>query len=108
MPTIVIQDDVIIRTAQVILDPDTDPERRAAIADYFSVDVPDFTGWCDELRKTIPGLFPSTVINVSDQDAFRAALGEADGAVIEDFKFGAGEIAAAPRLRIVHSFRTEK
>ena len=107
MPTIVIQDDVVIRTAQVILDPDTDPERQAAIADYFSVDVPDFMGWCDALRRTIPALYPSRVINVADQDGFRAALAEADAAVIEDFAFGADEIEAAPRLRIVHGFRAD-
>ena len=107
MPTIVIQDDVIIRTAQVILDPDTDPERQAAIADYFSVDVPDFMGWCANVRKTIPGLFPSRVINVASQEDFRAALGQADGAVIEDLDFGAEEIAAAPGIRIVHSFRAD-
>ena len=107
MPTIVIQDDVVIRTAQVILDPDTDPERQVAIADYFSVDVPDFMGWCTELRKTIPNLFPSKVVNTSGQDEFRAALADADGAIIEDFDFGPEEIAAAPKLRIVHSFRTD-
>ncbi len=107
MPTIVIQDDVIIRTAQVILDPDTDPERQTAIADYFSVDVPDFAGWCADVRKTIPNLFPSRVINVASQDAFRAALPDADGAIIEDLEFGAEEIAAAPKLRIVHSFRSD-
>ncbi|MHA1109318.1 MAG: hypothetical protein ACTSQV_09410, partial [Alphaproteobacteria bacterium] len=90
-----------------ILDPDTDPERQAAIADYFSVDVPDFMGWCHELRKTIPNLFPSKVINAADQESFRAALADADGAVIEDLEFGAEEIACAPKLRIVHSFRTD-
>lgn len=107
MPTIVIQDDVIIRTAQVILDPDTDPERQAAVADYFSVDMPDFMGWCGELRKTIPGLFPSRVINVSDQEQFRAALAGAHGAVIEDLEFGPAEIEAAPDLRIVHNFSSD-
>ena len=43
MPKIVAQDDVIIRTAQVILDPNTDPERYAAFADYYHVDIPELT-----------------------------------------------------------------
>ena len=37
MLKIVAEEDTIIRTAQVILDPDTDPERYAAFADYYKV-----------------------------------------------------------------------
>ena len=60
MPKIVAEDDVIIRSSQVILDPDTDPERYAAIADYYHVDVPDFDGWANRVRASIPNLFPAT------------------------------------------------
>ena len=76
MPTIVVEDDVVIRSLQVVLDPDTDPERQAAIADYLSVDVPDFDGWRDRVRAAFPSVCPSRVINVSTQEELLAALPE--------------------------------
>ncbi len=59
MPKIVAQDDVIIRTAQVILDPNTDPERYAAFADYYHVDIPEFDDWVARVRGSVPDLFPA-------------------------------------------------
>ena len=51
MPTIVIQNDHIIRALQVILDPDCPQERRDAFADYYSVDMPEFPQWCTEIQQ---------------------------------------------------------
>ncbi len=107
MPVVVAQDDVIIRTVQAVLDPETPPERQAAIADYFSVDVPDFDGWLTRVRATIPGLFPATVRMVSDREAFHAALPDADAAVIESLAMGEAELALAPRLKVVQNFGTD-
>lgn len=104
MPIIVAQDDVIIRSVQVILDPDTDPDRVAAIADYYSVDLTDFDGFVAKIRATASGLFPATVKMVDDQEGFRAALRDADAAVLESFTVGEEELAAAPNLRIIQKF----
>ena len=107
MPKIVAEDDVIIRAAQVILDPGTDPERYAAIADYYHVDVPDFDGWVSDVRNSAPDLYPATLQMVGDQDAFRAAIGDADGVICESLTIGEEELAAAPGLKVVQKFGTD-
>lgn len=107
MPKIVAEDDVIIRTSQVILDPETDPERYAAFADYYHVDMPDFDGWVKGLRTATPSLYPARFEMVADQDAFRAALGDANGIVCEGFTIGEEELAAAPELKVVQKFGTD-
>jgi phosphoglycerate dehydrogenase-like enzyme len=107
MPTIVIQNDHIIRALSVMLDPDCDPERLAGFADYYSVDMPEFPQWCDELRKKYPAVAPSRVVLTNSQEEFRAALPEADAVVIEDFVVGEEELALAPNLKIVQNFRTD-
>lgn len=107
MPKIVAQDDVIIRTAQVILDPNTDPERCAAIADYFHVDIPGFDGWMDRLRASVPTLYPAVFEMTGDQESFRTALADADGTICESFKIGEAELEAAPRLKVIQKFGTD-
>lgn len=107
MPKIVAQDDVIIRTAQVILDPDTDPQRYAAFADYYLVDMPDFDGWVARVRSSVPGLFPARFEMVSDQEELRGALEDADGIICESLTIGEAELAAAPKLKVVQNFGTD-
>ena len=107
MPTIVIQNDHIIRALSVMLDPDCDPERLAGFADYYSVDMPEFPQWCEDLRKKYPAVAPSRVVLTNSQEEFRAALPEADAVVIEDFVVGEEELALAPNLKIVQNFRTD-
>jgi phosphoglycerate dehydrogenase-like enzyme len=107
MPTIVAEDDVIIRTSQVILDPDTDPERYAAIKDYYHVDVPWFDDWVSQVRASVPDLYPAKYRMLGDEESFRAALHEADGVIVEGFRVGREEIDAAPNLKIVQKFGTD-
>ncbi len=107
MPTLVLEDDVALHALQVVLDPHTEPERRAAIAEYMSLDLPDFDGWLANVRAAQPAICPSRVINVSTQQELRAALAEADGVVVQDLMVGEAELAAAPNLRIVHGYRSD-
>lgn len=107
MPKIVAEDDVIIRTSQVILDPHTDPERYAAIADYYHVDLPGFDEWVAGVRASIPHLYPATFRMVGDQDEFRAAIGDADGIICETLTVGEAELDAAPKLKVVQKFGTD-
>ena len=104
MPKIVAQDDKIIRSAQVILDPDTDPERLAAIADYYSVDMKDFDGFLAKLRGLAEGLFPASFTMVDDQKTFRAEIKDADATIVENFTIGEEELSTAPNLKIVQKF----
>lgn len=107
MPTLVVQNDHIIRALQVILDPACDRERVEAFADYYSVDMPEFPDWCAEMRKRYPAVAPSSVILADNQEDFREKVAEADGVVVEDIRVGEEELAAAPNLRIVQNFRTD-
>ena len=104
MPKIVAEDDVIIRASQVILDPKTDPERFSAIAEYYGVDVPDFNGWVESIRLSANNLFPATFKMVGDIESFRAALPNADGAIIESLPFGRRELDIATDLKVVQKF----
>lgn len=107
MPTLVIQNDQIIRALSAILDPDCDPARAAGFADYYSVDMPEFPEWCVEMREKYPAIAASAVVLANNQDEFDAALADADGVVIEDFIMGTEQLDAAPNLKIVHNFRSD-
>ncbi|MBT4491027.1 MAG: hypothetical protein HOC72_26045, partial [Rhodospirillaceae bacterium] len=107
MPTLVIQNDHIIRALQVILDPACDQERLDAFADYYSVDMPEFPDWCVDIRKKYSAIAPSDVILTDSQEEFAAAIPKADAVVIEDFTVGEAELASAPNLKIVQNFRTD-
>lgn len=107
MPKIVAEDDVIIRTAQVILDPNADAERYAAIADYYHVDVPEFDDWVNKIRTSIPKLYPAACEMHADRESFHAALANADGVICESFTIGEAELAAAPNLKVIQKFGTD-
>ena len=107
MPTLVVQNDHILRALQVILDPDCEQERVEAFADYYSVDMPEFPDWCVDIRKKYPKIAPSTVLLAEDQDDFRAKIAEADAVVVEELVVGEEELAAAPNLKLVQNFRTD-
>jgi phosphoglycerate dehydrogenase-like enzyme len=107
MPVIVAQNDPIIRALQVVLDPKTDPERQAAIADYYSVDIRDFEDWRAKLRARLPGAFPAEMRMVDDQDQFASALADADAVVVESLKVGRGELDRGRRLKVVQKFGTD-
>jgi phosphoglycerate dehydrogenase-like enzyme len=107
MPVIVAQNDPIIRALQVVLDPKTDPERQAAIADYYSVDLPDYEDWRTKLRARLAVAFPSDMRMVDEQDQLDAALADADGVVVESLRFGRIQLDRAPRLKVVQKFGTD-
>tara|TARA_Y100001934_G_scaffold201942_1_gene238078 strand:- start:6 stop:1085 length:1080 start_codon:yes stop_codon:yes gene_type:complete len=107
MPTLVIQNDHIIRALSVILDPDCDAERITAFADYYSVDMPEFPEWCEQIRKKYPAVAPSRVILTNSQEEFQQALQDADAVVVEDFIVGVEELSLAPKLKFIQNFRTD-
>ncbi|MEC7489037.1 MAG: D-isomer specific 2-hydroxyacid dehydrogenase family protein [Pseudomonadota bacterium] len=107
MPKIVAEDDVIIRASQIILDPKTDPERYAAIADYYLVDVPDFDGWINNIRKSVCGLFPARFEMLKSIHAYHAALSDADGIICESLPVGERELEMSPALKVVQKFGTD-
>lgn len=106
MTVIVVEDDPFPRLIQVILDPQTSAERRAAFANLMAHDLPDFDGWCERVRRNAPGLYPSEVRLVSSQEELRAALPGASVAVVESLQVGGEELDLADRLRVVQKYGT--
>src|SRR5215468_8162609 len=72
-PVLVVENDVWARLIGVVLDPTTRPERWAAFADFMSPDLPDFKGWCDQVRKRAPSLYPSEVRLVASRSELQSS-----------------------------------
>lgn len=104
---VVIEEDRVLRLAQVLLDPAAPPERYAAFADYNTHDLPDFRGWCEALRQSVPNLFPANVQLVTSQAELQAGLPDAGVLIVESLTVGEAELALAPQLRVVQQFGTQ-
>jgi len=102
----VVENDPFPRMLKAFLDPDTEPARLAALADFFAHDLPDFGGWLAELRALAGPLYPAEVRLVKDQAALAAQLPDAEIIVTESFALGSAEIARAPRLKAVQKYGT--
>ena len=74
MTKIILEDDHILRILAVILDPNTPEQQMTAICDFFAHDVPDFLGWCEQLRGRLPGLAPADIVFVSNQAELAAKV----------------------------------
>lgn len=103
-PVIVAEDDPFTRLIQIVLDPDTDPERTAAWADFMAHDAPDFASWCERVRHQAQRLVPARVQLVKTEEEMRAALPEACALVVEGFQVGADHLAVAPKLKLVQKY----
>jgi phosphoglycerate dehydrogenase-like enzyme len=104
LPVIVVEDDPFTRLIQIVLDPATSEERHSAFADFMSPDEPDFGGWCSRVRAASPGLCPAQVRMVTSDAEMRAQLPDACALVVESFRVGQDDLAAAPRLKIVQKY----
>jgi phosphoglycerate dehydrogenase-like enzyme len=105
-PVIVVEDDPFPRLIQVILDPKTPAERRAAFADLMAHDLPDFDGWCERVRRNAPVLYPAEVRLVTSQEDLRANLPGAGVLVVESLMVGREELDVADRLAVVQKYGT--
>lgn len=103
-PIIVVEDDPFPRMLKAFLDPTIEPQRLAALADFFAHDLPDFAGWLAHLRAMAGPLYPADVRLVANQEALRAQLPDASAVVTESFEISAAEIALAPKLRVVQKY----
>jgi lactate dehydrogenase-like 2-hydroxyacid dehydrogenase len=107
MPTIVVQNDHILRVLSPVLDPDCEKRLMDGFADYYSVDMPGFPEWCADIQKRYNAVAPAKVLLANDEDQWRAMLPEADLIVTEDFPVGAAELALAPKVRFVQGFGSD-
>jgi phosphoglycerate dehydrogenase-like enzyme len=103
-PTILIEEDHFLKIVAVILDPATPPAHQQAVADFFAHDVPDFPGWCAELRARLPGLYPARVMFAASQADLLANLSGADAVIVESLVIDRAALAGARRLKIAHKF----
>ena len=103
-PVILGEDDSSTRLVQLILDPSASAEARAAFADFFANDLPDFEAWCAQVRRKAANLYPADVRIAAEHSEFRAGLAEADGLFIESLPVGKAELAAAERLVVIQKY----
>ena len=106
MTKIILEDDHILRILAVILDPNTPEPQKAAICDFFAHDVPDFIGWCEQVRARLPGLAPADIVFVTDQAELTANIVDADAVIVESLIIDRAVLAAARRLVLVQKFGT--
>jgi phosphoglycerate dehydrogenase-like enzyme len=99
---IVVEDDPFTRVVELVLAPKASPERRAAYADFFAHDVPDFGAWCDGVRARAKNLVPAEVRFVSSPDELRAAIPDAHGLIVESLSVTRDDLAAAKNLKAIH------
>ena len=106
-PIIAVEDDPFLRLIQVILDPNTPPERVAAFAHFMAHDEPDFIGWCERLRAQLGTLYPAEVRLFNTEEELMARLPGAQIVAVESIGIGASAIAAAGgALKIVQKYGT--
>lgn len=105
-PILVVENDPFLRIIQVVLDPRTPRERRVAFADFFAHDLPDFEGWCAELRQAPSTLYPAEVRLVSSQEELRAQLPDANILVVESLDVRAEELEIGSNLAVVQKYGT--
>src|SRR5919106_5093516 len=91
----VVENDSFLRLIHVVLDPTAPEERIEAFAHFCKHDLPDFRGWCEQVRSKASGLHPVDVRLVDDQFELLKNLPDACVAVVEELTVGPEEIAAA-------------
>jgi phosphoglycerate dehydrogenase-like enzyme len=99
-----VEDDRFLRVVGVVLDPATSGERRAAYADFFAHDEPDFEAYCRRVRARVGKLFPCEVRLFETQEDMRAALPGSVALVVESLAVGKEELAAGGDLRVVQKY----
>lgn len=104
-PKLVVENDSFLRLIQVVLDPTAPAERLAAFSHFCRHDLPDFAGWCEQVRAGAQSLYPADVRLVDDEAQLLASLGRTHAIVVESLTVGAREIAAAGNtLKIVQKY----
>jgi len=103
-PILVVEDDPFTRIVELALDPKASAERRAAYADFFSHEVPDFEGWCASVRARAPGLFPAQVRLVDSPQALREQIVDAHAAIVESLGITRADVEAAAKLAAIHKY----
>ena len=106
MTKIVLEDDHILKILSVILDPGAPEQQKSAICNFFAHDVPDFLGWCEQLRARLPGLAPADLAYVTNQAELVANVVDADAVIVESLLVDRPILAAARRLALVQKFGT--
>jgi phosphoglycerate dehydrogenase-like enzyme len=103
-PVLVVENDRFARIVQLVLDPNADRERRAAYADFFAHDEPDFERWCESVRARAPEIFPAEVRLVDSADELRQSIVGAHGLIVESLDVSRDDITAADRLLAIHQY----
>ncbi len=103
---LLVEDDPYPRVLRVILDPAAPQDLCAAFAHMLAHELPDFDGWCKQIRSEAPALYPCEVRMVHSQQELRTQLPQADAVIVESLQIGAAELALGAGLRVVQKYGT--
>lgn len=103
-PAILVEEDHFLKIVAAVLDPATPPAHQQAVADFFAHDVPDFPGWCAELRARLSGLYPARITFAASQADLVAGLADADAVIVESLVIDRAALDGAGRLKIAQKF----
>jgi phosphoglycerate dehydrogenase-like enzyme len=103
-PVLVVEDDRILRTVGVVLDPTTPKERFDAFADFFAHDERDFEGYCKKVRSRAPALYPAQVRLVTSANQMRLQLPGSQLLIVESLPVGREELEIGRNLVAVQKF----
>jgi phosphoglycerate dehydrogenase-like enzyme len=101
---IVIEDDVFTRVLDVVLNPQCSAARKAAFADFFAHDIPDFLLWAQSQKRDTKNLQDCSVQFVYSQEELNVQLAHAHAVIVESFEVGRREIELAPHLQVVQKY----
>ena len=69
--------------------------------------MPDFIGWCEQVRARLPGLAPADIVFVTDQAELTANIVDADAVIVESLIIDRAVLAAALNLALIMKVDTE-
>ena len=104
MLTIIIEDDKILRSLQVILDLNVSAERTHAYCDYLSVDTPDPLSWIEQQRKKVASILPINIQMVESADTMRALIPNSHAIITESLSIGGEELGIGGELKLIQKF----
>ncbi len=104
MPTIIVDDDKVLRFLHALLDPTVPPARAASLRDFLSFDIPDVDGWVQKVQSQCGMLYPSRVLMIGNQPELQQVISAADAVVVQGLSIGQAELERAERLKAVIKF----
>ena len=105
-PVLLGEDDYFTTLIAIVLDPKADPNSKAAFADFFANDLPDFDGWCQRIRAAVGAFYPAEIRTLADESEVAAKIKGAHALIVEAMPVTRQTLDAADSLVAVQRYGT--